>query len=503
MPEPDITTVPIVERAATPRLPLVAGLFCALAIGLLAGANIGIALGFAASVVLLCLVVMQPLLLIPSLVVLSIFIEKAFQPLSISIGGKEVVNFNGIVNLCLIGATAFYVAMKKIRPAQSMLTKVFILYLLAAVLSLAVTENVFMTIKSLVRISAAYCIYLMFTQFLTEKRQIDRTFYILVAVSAIPIAVGLYQIAFTSHFALSRQMRTYGTLKNGMSYAMYLALILPYVAGQIFFSNARLAKKFLLIVLFLAGMVNLFYTDTRIGWGVFVVGMILYAAMSSARKLLPTIVVLTTAAVLAFFPFFYRSFGGLLKTDWRTYLSEDVSWYGKSQSYIAASSLHIRVFVWRHMLIELSKHNLLLGAGSGTWYDNYDKEEIGFRIASHNDYLEVFFGTGLIGLAAYLMFRIRQLTVLAGFTRSGIDPGIKRMVLFPCLATHIACIGMSMTEVWQAYDGIYWLSWITIAISESYYRWYRTHEQQVAEEEPESGDVPEWGGASWDKTDPL
>jgi O-antigen ligase len=489
--EPDITTVPAVQRASTPRLPLVAGLFCALAIGLLAGVNIGIAIGFAASVVLLCLVVMQPLLLIPSLLLLSIFIEKAFQPLSISIGGKEVVNFNGIVNLCLIGATAFYVAMKRIRPAQSMLTKVFVVYLLAAALSLAVTENVFMTIKSLVRISAAYCIYLMFTQFLTEKRQIDKTFALLITISAIPIAVGLYQIAFASHFVLSRQMRTYGTLKNGMSYAMYLALILPYVAGQIFFSDARLAKRFLLVVLFLAGMVNLFYTDTRIGWGVFVAAMILYAAMSSARRLLPTIVVLTVAAVLAFFPFFYRSFGGLLKTDWRTYLSEDVSWYGKSESYIAASSLHIRVFVWRHMLIELSKHNLLLGAGSGTWYDNYDKEEIGFRIASHNDYFEVLFGAGLLGLAAYLVFRIRQLTMLAGFTRSGIDRGIKRMVLFPCLATHIACIGMSMTEVWQAYDGIYWLSWITIGISEAYYRWYRTHEQQPAEDESGSDDMPE------------
>ncbi len=66
------------------------------------------------------------------------------------------------------------------------------------------------------------------------------------------------------------------------------------------------------------------------------------------------------------------------------------------------------------------------------------------------------------------------------------------MVLFPCLATHIACIGMSMTEVWQAYDGIYWLSWITIAISEACYRWYRTHEQQAAaQDESESNDMSE------------
>jgi len=490
--EPDIATVPTAERAATPRLPLIAGLFCALAIGLLAGNNAGIAVGFAASVILLCLVVMQPLMLIPALVVLSVFIEKAFQPLSISIGGKEVVNFNGIVNLCLIAATAFYVAMKKIRPSQSMLTKVFLLYLVAAALSLSVSEYAFLTIKSLVRISAAYCIYLMITQFLTQKRQIDMTFLILIAVSAIPIAVGLYQIAYKSHFVISREVRTYGTLRNGMSYAMYLALILPYIGGQIFFSRARLSRKLLLGVLFLAGLVNLVYTDTRIGWGVFVAAMIFYAAMSSARRLLPTIVILTVAAVLLFFPFFYKSFGGLLKTDWRTYLSDDVSWYGKSEAYIAASSLHIRVFVWRHMLIALSKHNLILGAGSGTWYDNYDKEEIGFRIASHNDYFEVLFGTGLLGLGAYLVFRIRQLAMLAGFARSGVERDVKMMVLLPCLATHIACIGMSMTEVWQAYDGIYWFSWITVGISEAYYRWYRAHEQPAAAgEEIGSDDVHE------------
>jgi hypothetical protein len=66
------------------------------------------------------------------------------------------------------------------------------------------------------------------------------------------------------------------------------------------------------------------------------------------------------------------------------------------------------------------------------------------------------------------------------------------MVLLPCLATHIACIGMSMTEVWQAYDGIYWFSWITVGISEAYYRWYRAHEQPAAAgEEIGSDDVHE------------
>jgi O-antigen ligase len=460
------------ERAGTPPLLVLVGLLSALVIGSLLAANVGAAFGFAAFLALFCLIMLHPAALAPALVVLSVFIEKALQPLTITVGGVEMLNFCGVVNLCLLFTIIFYVATDRIRPFESLITGSFALYCAVVAFSLLFSVDVLMTLRSIVRISAAYCIYLIITQFVTEKRQIDRTFQALVLISVIPIAVGLYQVAHENHFVVSRDIRVRGTFKNGMSYAMYLALILPYIFGQVFSRQARPARRYFFGGVFLAGLVNLVYTSTRIGWGVFALAMIVYATLSNAKKLLPTMLVLLLLSVVVFSPFFAKSFGGYLRTDLKTYLSNDVSWDERGQDYITASSLHIRVFVWRHMLRKLRDSNFFLGLGSGTWFENVDKQMIGFPIASHSDYFEVLFGTGLVGLSIYLLFRIRQLTLLARFAKSGAERSIKTTILFPCLAAHVACLGMSITEVWQSYSGIYWLSWITFGISESYYKWY-------------------------------
>lgn len=474
----NIAKITPVERAGAPRAAVLAGLLSAAVTGYLVTANVGMALGFIAALFLFSLIVLQPATLVLALVVLSVFIEKALQPLTISVGGAELLNFNGVVNLCLIAATLFYVATDRIRPFQSLLTRSFLLYCAMVAVSLLFSIDVMLTIRSIVRISTGYCIYLIITQFVTEKRQIDRVFRAFVLISLVPVTVGLYQIAFDNHFVLSRDMRIRGTFKNGMSYAMYLALVLPYLFGQMLSSRASLVRKCFFGGLFLAGLANLVYTSTRIGWGVFALAMIVYGTLVNTKKLLPMILVLLSLSVIVFFPFFAKSFGGYFRTDFQTYLSNDVSWDMRSQDYITASSLHIRVFVWRHMIRALLDTNILFGAGSGTWFDNLDKKMIGFPIASHSDYLEVVFGTGLIGLSVYLMFRIRQLMLLARFAGSGIDRDTKMTVLFQGLAIHVACLAMSITEVWQAYSGIYWLSWITFGISECYYGWHNAHEYE-------------------------
>ncbi len=466
-----------VERTGAPRLLLVAGLFSAVVTGYLVVSNMAVGIGFMTALTLLALIVIYPAVLVPVMVVLSVFIEKALQPLSITVSGRELLNFIGIVNLCLLGATMLYTATRQMQPFQSLMTKPFALYLAVVLLSLLYSVDTMMTAKSFVRISAGFCIYLLITQFVTQKRQIDRVFQILVLVSVIPIAVGLYQIAFRNHFVLSRDLRIRGTFRNGMSYAMYLAIILPYIFGQVAFSRSRLLKRGFYLALFLAGLANLVYSATRIGLGVFALAMIVYAVLANRRRLLPAILVLLLLSVILFLPYFAASFGGYLKTDLRTYLSNDVSWDMRSSDYIAASSLHIRVFVWRQMLHKLAETNLLLGAGSGTWFENIDLKTLGFPLASHSDYLEVVFGTGLIGLAVYLLFRIKQLLLLVRFAGSDVKRDVKATVLYPCLATHVACLGMSITEVWQSYTGIYWLSWIAVGISESYYRWYSSHQE--------------------------
>jgi O-antigen ligase len=423
---------------------------------------------------LFALVACYPTVLVPALVVLSVFIETTFQPLTISVGGTELMNLNGVVNIVLISVTGFLVATGRIRPFRSLITKVFLLYCVAVAVSLAFSVNPFLTVKSLVRVSAAFCIYLTITQVVTEKRAIDRTFQTLLMASAIPIAVGLYQIVFVNNLEISRNMRVAGTFRNGQSYSMYLGLLLPFVFGQALFSKARPIRRLFFAGLFIAGLVNLVYSSTRIGWGAFVLAMVCYAVLSRMKAFLPAIALVLVLLIIVFFPFFVESFGGFLTTDLGTYLSDDVSHDFRSEDYYSASSLHIRVFVWKHMLREVLGKSALFGLGSGTWFDYYDKATIGFVLASHSDYFEVLFGTGLLGFTAYLLFRLRQLMLLNRFFKSDIRESVKTTVILPCLATQVACLAMSVTEVWQAYDGIYWTSWITFAISEAYYKFYHT-----------------------------
>lgn len=468
----DAARIHAAQRAGVPQMFLLGGLFCAVVIGYMVVVNAPVGIGFMTALMLLTLIVVYPVVLVPAMVVLSVFIEKALTPLSITVGGRELLNFVGVVNLCLLAATLFYTATGQMRPFQSLLTRPFAFYLLFVLASSFYSIDTMMTAKSFVRITAGFCIYLLITQFLTEKRHIDRIFQVLVIISAVPIAIGMYQIVFRNHFVMSRDLRIPGTFRNGMSYAMYLAIMLPYIFGQVAFAGGGRLKKAFFGALFGAGLVTLVYSATRVGLGVFTLAMIIYATLSNPKKLLPAILILMFLAVIVFFPYFAASFGGYLRTDFRTYLSDNVSWDMRSGDYITASSLHIRVFVWRQMLHTLADTNFLLGVGSGTWFENIDLKTIGFRLASHSDYMEVLFGTGLVGLCTYLLFRIKQVLLLIRFAGSGTERLIKTTVLFPCLATHVACLEMSLTEVWQAYSGIYWLSWIACGISESYYRWY-------------------------------
>ena len=484
MPNRNATVLQLARRASIPRLPVCAGLLCAVVCGCLITANAKLGLAFGTFVILFALVACYPTVLVPALVVLSVFVETMFQSLTVSVGGTELMNFNGVVNIVLICVAAFLVFSGRIRLFGSLITKVFLLYCIAVAVSLAFSVNPFLTIKSLVRVSAAFCIYLIITQVVTEKRAIDKTFQTLLIASAVPIAVGLYQIVFVNSFEMSRDMRVSGTFRNGQSYSMYLGLLLPFVFGQALFSKTRPMWRSFFAGLFVAGLINLLYSSTRVGWGTFVLAMVCYAVLSKMKAFLPAIALLLVLLIIVFFPFFVESFGGFFTTDLGTYLSDDVSHDFRSEDYYSASSLHIRVFVWKHMLREVLGKSALFGLGSGTWLDYHDKATVGFRVASHSDYFEVLFGTGLLGFAAYLLFRVRQLALLNRFLKDGVEAPVRATVVLPCLATQIACLAMSITEVWQAYDGIYWTSWITFAISETYYKFYRTqsHDQHAADD---------------------
>ncbi|MHA1341271.1 MAG: O-antigen ligase family protein [Promethearchaeota archaeon] len=405
------------------------------------------------------------------MIILPLFIGVSFQQISFFASEQTIVNFNGVINICIISATIFYMLTRRINPFNSFITKPFMLYLVAVLVSLIVSINQFLTIKSFVRITTAYCVYLMITQFLYNKEDIDNLFKIFLYVLFIPVIVGVYQIGIEDKFHFSRELRIHGTFKNGQSYSQYLAFLLPFVFAQWTSIKGLVKKKIVLFILFFMGSINLLFTSTRIGWGAFIISLIIFSILSGKIKYLLVISILLVILLIVFSSFFLRFFGGFLTTPASFYFSNYLSKDMNINYSPAVSSLHARVYIWKHMLNEVLNKSPLLGLGSGTWY-NFFSKKLKIPIASHNDYIEVLFGTGFFGLLFYLIFRFKQVGLLVKFYKSTKKCLENKTVILPSLAVYISFMFVSITEVWQAYDGIYWTSWIILGISECYYKYY-------------------------------
>ena len=178
----DAARIDSVERAGVPSSSVLIGLLGALATGYLLTVNIAMAFGFLVFLALFFVTVQHPAALVPGLVMLTVVIERALQSVGITVGGRELLNFCGVVNLCLAAAIRLLRDHREnaaVRiPADAVLRSVpgggVLLHCWFRV-------DALMTVRSIVRITAGYCIYLMITQFITEKRQIDRLVQILIA----------------------------------------------------------------------------------------------------------------------------------------------------------------------------------------------------------------------------------------------------------------------------------------------------------------------------------
>ena len=204
---------------------------------------------------LFLLLFVKPIKFIFLLVILSIFIEVSFQQISFLGDAEGFLNFNGIINIFIIGCTLSLLVLKKINLSKSSLGRSFLLYLGIVLLSIITSSNWFLTIKSFFRIATGFCIYLLITNNFKREKDIERLYKLLLLITIIPICAGLFQIVIINKFHLSQALRISGTFKNGQSYSMYLGIISTLVFARFLFSKVSLLKKlfgwFYLIFIFI------------------------------------------------------------------------------------------------------------------------------------------------------------------------------------------------------------------------------------------------------------
>ncbi len=404
------------------------------------------------------------------LVLFTVCIETTLQQISLASGQSGMLNFNGAINIYIVAFTLLYIFKGEVKPFNSLITKPFLLYFLIVIFSLAVSSDRVLTIKSGIRISTGYCLYLLISQLITDKKSMDKMFKFFLFLCIIPIFVGLYQIVFVNKFHFTLDMRVTGTFKNGQSYSQYLAILLPFLFARLTSVNDFMGKKVFFFVLFILGLANLLYSNTRIGWVACFFSIIIYCYLSNKKRILLFLLVLLVMMGIALSPFVMQRFGIYFTTPWSAYLSDNLYDSKHSSVYEGISSVHARIWVWKNMLRETFK-SPIIGLGSGTWFD-YFSAKLGIGAASHNDYIEVLFGTGFLGLFFYFLLRIKQIGLLMKIKKFTLKSPENMTVILPSLAISISLMVVSLTEVWQAYVGVYWTFWIILGLSECYYKYF-------------------------------
>jgi O-antigen ligase len=218
------------------------------------------------------------------------------------------------------------------------------------------------------------------------KKFINFTIY----SSVIPLAAGAVQLVTGTGDRMTAGFnRINGTFVHPNPFAYYLLIILA--ASFISIYNGKYKSKkiaVIRIVIALSAFVELIFTYTRGAWiGFIFMALVIFFKMNDKRKyklIIPAII-----CTLPFISMIAARFSGVLS------------------SRMEDSSLATRLYIWSNMF-SISMESPVTGHGLGT-FEIYAQRAINWRIEAHNEYLRIFFETGLVGLTVYLFLILSTL----------------------------------------------------------------------------------------------
>ena len=219
----------------------------------------------------------------------------------------------------------------------------------------------------------------------------------IIAGSMVVVVYGIYAVYAQLPSAIQGRAGAYGMYENHNDYSFIVIMVLPfiYMYWRSQSGMPGLVRRSLLIVSMIACVVGIFLSLSRGGMLVLVfeVALIVLVGMQGRRRLL-LLPILAVASVAA------------ISYQWATRAENQTN-------YTANDAQSSRFELWRAART-MVKENPLLGVGSRRFrefsqnYGEISHDERGK--VSHNTYLEVFAGSGLIGfipfvLMLYYLFR--------------------------------------------------------------------------------------------------
>ena len=226
-----------------------------------------------------------------------------------------------------------------------------------------------------------------------------------------------------------------------------LAFFLLIMIGCVFFQVERSGNLVRyswwrkLALLLLVG--TLVLTETRSGWGAFLVMGGLYALLYNRRWMIPGAILVF---ILACTPIVQRK------------VLETLSIYGNSVAVSDNSSLGWRINTWKDLIGQAMKRPIF---GYGI---NADFRMTKDGLAAHNDYLRCFIESGIIGVLAYFI----PYVYLFGYAlkwQSSYERGSPLWKLSGFFLCYIpAFLLMSITENLASYVVVHWCVWGLVGI---------------------------------------
>jgi O-antigen ligase len=296
----------------------------------------------------------------------------------------------------------------------------------------------------------AYAVFVLVSMLLiSDVTRLYRFIAGMLAGSAVVIGYGLYAVATHSPYLEGNRAGAYGMYQNHNDYTFIILMALPF-AYVLIGVTQRWLFKVLLVVFVGACLAGTLLSLSRGGILalVLMLGLLYWKTTSGTRRMMGIVAL---------------SIIGSVAIVWQFSAREE----NQRGHYTAEDAKNSRYELWRAARKIIEQHPIL-GIGSGRFgehakeYAELSHNNVGK--VTHNTYLEVATGSGLLGLAAFLMMIwnvVKESTANWRTSRSGVPPPIMTATQVCMLTIIVRAMLDAKTYDWS----FYFLAVIGIAIA--------------------------------------
>ncbi len=404
-------------------------------------------------------------LIAPEVAIVSLLLARSsvdgfmelFQ-LSFTAGLPLTMNLAGATNSLAVGLGLLCLARRLVRR-QSLLPAApgwaFALFLAMCLPMIPTSVDPVAGVKEWARLASGLAIYLMASDVVHDERQARRMTVVMLASSAVPLAVGwLQRLTGSGYFFLGFigtefAYRPQGTFSHPGILGSYLVLMLT--VGITAYLGAPSARRRVALAGWGAAAAGcLVLTLARTEWLGFLVAMTVLGLPKRRRQVI--LIWVCAAVLVAAVP--------LLRE--RLTASESVSW--RTDLWQAAFGL-----AWPPSLLGL-------GLGTSPWHTNQLLPLV--DSPPHNDYLKVLLETGLVGLLTYVSW----LSALVWHGWRAYRRAVNRQIAWRALgllAVTAAGVVMSLSDNYLGHTAVQWYVWAFVALVPTGGEWTAAVARQV------------------------